>query len=67
METLSDSEKELFRDNVIRFLQTEVLPFYSGWESEEIWPRELWNKFGDADSSVLTNRLSTADMVPRLN
>ncbi|MBT4491839.1 MAG: acyl-CoA dehydrogenase, partial [Gammaproteobacteria bacterium] len=47
-ETLSASEKELFRDSVIKFLEKEVAPWYDQWERDEIWPRELWNKFGDA-------------------
>lgn len=48
MQELGDSEKELFRDNVIRFLENEVRPHYEAWEKQEIWPRELWNKLGDA-------------------
>jgi alkylation response protein AidB-like acyl-CoA dehydrogenase len=47
-EELNDSEKELFRESVCKFLDTEVAPFYEQWEREEIWPRELWKKFGQA-------------------
>ena len=48
METLSDSEKGLFRDSVVKFLDKEVLPFYEEWERAEIWPRDLWSKMGEA-------------------
>ncbi len=42
-----DAELELFRDNVKRFIQVEILPHYEAWEAAEIFPRELWNKFGE--------------------
>ncbi len=48
METLSDSEKGVFRDSVVKFLDKEVLPFYEEWERAEIWPRDLWSKMGEA-------------------
>ena len=41
------AEQELFRDNVKRFISAEVVPFYDDWEKAEIFPRELWNKFGE--------------------
>ena len=44
---LDESEKSLFRDSVVRFLDAEVEPYYDQWEKEEIWPRELWNKLGE--------------------
>lgn len=47
-EALSDSDIQLFRDGVKKFLEKEVAPNYEVWEQGEIWPRELWNKFGDA-------------------
>jgi len=40
-------ELALFRDNVKRFVDTEVLPHYQQWEKAEIFPRELWNKLGE--------------------
>ena len=40
-------ELALFRDNVKRFVDTEVLPHYQLWEKAEIFPRELWNKLGE--------------------
>ena len=48
MEALSDSEKGVFRDSVVKFLDKEVLPFYEEWERAEIWPRDLWSKMGEA-------------------
>jgi len=42
-----NSELELFRDNVRRFLQTEIEPHYAAWEKAGIIPREVWTKFGD--------------------
>ena len=39
-------ELELFRENVKRFVESEVLPDYDQWERDEIFPRELWNKVG---------------------
>lgn len=47
MSELNAEEKTLFRDSVKKFLQKEVDPYYDDWEREEIWPRELWNKFGE--------------------
>ena len=45
--TLDDSERELFRDTLKKFLQNEVAPYYAQWEKDEIFPRELWNKMGE--------------------
>ena len=42
-----NEELELFRENVKRFLSEEVIPHYEQWEKAEIFPRELWNKFGE--------------------
>ncbi len=44
---LDPAEKELFRDSLRKFLDREVAPYYDQWEKDEIWPRELWNKFGE--------------------
>lgn len=40
-------ELELFRKNVKRFVELEIKPYYEQWEKDEIFPRTLWNKFGD--------------------
>ena len=42
-----NSELELFRDNVRRFLQAEIEPHYADWEKAGIVPRAMWTKFGD--------------------
>jgi alkylation response protein AidB-like acyl-CoA dehydrogenase len=42
-----NEELELFRENVKRFVEAEVIPNYEQWEHEEIFPRELWNKLGE--------------------
>ncbi len=44
---LDPAEIELFRDNVRKFLEKEVAPFYDQWEKDEIFPRTLWNKMGE--------------------
>jgi len=48
MEILSDSEKEVFRNSVVKFLEQKVLPFYGVWEKQEIWPRDLWLSMGES-------------------
>ncbi len=40
-------ELELFRDNVRRFIQAEILPHYGQWEKDEIVPRKIWNRLGE--------------------
>lgn len=44
---LDQSEVELFRDNVRKFLEKEVAPHYDEWEKNEILPREVWTKLGE--------------------
>lgn len=44
---LDSAEIELFRDNVRKFFEKEVAPFYEQWEKNEITPREIWNKLGE--------------------
>lgn len=44
---LDEAEKMLFRESVKKFLEAEVEPFYETWETNEIWPRDLWNKLGE--------------------
>ena len=41
-------EQVLFRDNVIKLLQTEVAPHYGQWEQDGIVPRQLWRLLGEA-------------------
>ena len=44
---LDQSEIELFRDNVRKFLEKEIAPHYDEWEKNEILPREVWTKLGE--------------------
>jgi len=46
--TEANSELELFRDNVKRFLKENVEPHYEKWEKDGITPRQLWRDMGDA-------------------
>lgn len=43
---LFDSEHELFRDMVRKFLQTEAVPFHEEWEEQGQVSREIWLKAG---------------------
>lgn len=47
MTALDNSDRELFRDNLRRFLEKEIEPHYEDWEKAEIFPREVWNKLGE--------------------
>ena len=44
---LDSTEKELFRDSLRKFLEKEIEPHYESWEKAGIWPREVWNQFGE--------------------
>ena len=44
---LDQSEIELFRDNVRKFLEKEIAPHYDEWENNEILPRDVWTKLGE--------------------
>ncbi len=46
--TLDAAEKDLFRESVRKFLEQEVEPHYEAWEESGIWPRQLWNRFGES-------------------
>lgn len=43
-----DSELELFRDNIRRFIASEIQPHYEAWEEAEAMPREIWTQLGEA-------------------
>lgn len=40
------SDHELFRTQVRRFFEREIVPFHRDWEHAEIVPREVWRKAG---------------------
>ena len=42
--TIFESEHELFRDSVRKFLQAEATPFHAEWEKQGIVEREFWYK-----------------------
>ncbi|MBR9909236.1 MAG: acyl-CoA dehydrogenase [Gammaproteobacteria bacterium] len=42
------SELTLFRDMVLKVLETEIAPHFDAWEEAEITPRSLWNTLGAA-------------------
>jgi alkylation response protein AidB-like acyl-CoA dehydrogenase len=42
------SDVDLFRENVKRFIAEEITPHYEDWEKAGKIPRELWNKIGEA-------------------
>ncbi|MBX9914671.1 MAG: acyl-CoA dehydrogenase family protein, partial [Pseudomonadaceae bacterium] len=43
-----DTNHQLLRDSVRRFVEREILPFVAEWEEEESFPRELYAKAGAA-------------------
>ena len=47
MSQIDPAELELFRDNVKRFLEKEIVPHYEKWEKESWMPREIWTKLGE--------------------
>jgi acyl-CoA dehydrogenase len=45
--TIFSEEHELYRSNVRRFVDTEIVPFHRQWERDGIVPREVWRKAGE--------------------
>jgi alkylation response protein AidB-like acyl-CoA dehydrogenase len=45
---LYEPEHELYRKQVRRFFDTEVVPHIAGWEEAGITPRAVWRKAGEA-------------------
>ncbi|WP_111495643.1 acyl-CoA dehydrogenase family protein [Marinobacter bohaiensis] len=41
-------ERAMFRDMVVKVLESQVQPHYEAWDEEGIVPRELWRTFGEA-------------------
>lgn len=46
MRAIFNEEHELFREQVRRFCEREVRPFYRDWERQGHSPREFWRKAG---------------------
>lgn len=45
--TVFNSEHEMFRDSVRKFLEVEAAPYHSQWEKDGQVDRKLWNKAGE--------------------
>ncbi len=45
---LFQSEHEMFRTSVRKFIEKEIAPHHAQWERDGIVPRELWLKAGEA-------------------
>ncbi|MGK0221018.1 MAG: acyl-CoA dehydrogenase [Limisphaerales bacterium] len=45
---MNTEEGHILQDMVEGFCKTEIAPFYEQWERDEIIPRQIWNKLGDA-------------------
>ena len=46
--TLFNSDHEIFRESVRRFVQIELVPHHGEWETAKRVPREVWRKAGEA-------------------
>jgi acyl-CoA dehydrogenase len=46
--TIFSEEHELFRTQVRRFAERELVPHHHGWEESGVVPREAWRKAGEA-------------------
>jgi acyl-CoA dehydrogenase len=46
--TIFNSDHELFRDQVRRFIETEITPHHAQWEKDGIVPRSAWRAAGAA-------------------
>lgn len=46
--TLFNSDHEIFRESVRRFVQIELVPHHGQWEIAKRVPREIWRKAGEA-------------------
>lgn len=45
--TLFSPEHEQFRENVRRFVETEMVPHHGQWEIDKVVPRDIWRRAGD--------------------
>ncbi|MFA5630661.1 MAG: acyl-CoA dehydrogenase family protein [Porticoccaceae bacterium] len=46
--TIFTPDHELFREQVRKFIETEITPYHAQWDKAEIVPREIWLKAGAA-------------------
>ena len=47
MRTVYRDDHEMFRDQVRRFIDKEIVPFHAEWETNGIVPKEIWLKAGE--------------------
>ena len=45
---LFSDEHNLFRSQVIKFIETEVLPYHNDWDEKGVVTRKVWEKAGEA-------------------
>lgn len=45
--TLFSAEHELYRDQVRRFIEREVIPHHAQWEKDGVVPRSVWQRAGE--------------------
>lgn len=41
-------ERAMFRDMVVKVLESQVAPYYDDWDEAGIVPRQIWQTFGEA-------------------
>ncbi|QCG95848.1 acyl-CoA dehydrogenase [Azospirillum sp. TSA2s] len=46
MRTIFRDDHEIFRDQVRRFIDKEIVPHHAAWEADGIVPKDLWRKAG---------------------
>ncbi|WP_168791330.1 acyl-CoA dehydrogenase family protein [Paraburkholderia aromaticivorans] len=46
MRSIFREDHEIFREQVRRFVEREIVPFHGQWEKDGIVPKELWRKAG---------------------
>jgi acyl-CoA dehydrogenase len=46
--TLFNSEHDMFRDTVRKFIDKEIAPYHAQWEKDGLVPKDLWIKAGEA-------------------
>jgi long-chain-acyl-CoA dehydrogenase len=46
--TIFTEDHEIFREQVRRFIEQEITPYHAQWEKNEVVPREIWLKAGEA-------------------
>ena len=50
--TVFTAEHEMFREQVRRFVEREIMPHHAAWEEAGVVPREAWHKAGVANGGT---------------